>query len=167
MWTSLCLFWNVIKLVWLCASGKKKRKRKKNTCTFLFFSFEMRMYRAALAVKYLQGMLGCCIFVIQLAVRGRNQFCDELSTVTSPLTFQRYAAFPPCIYCNLFFFLLFQRWAVMCGQVMNCKWVDVPCHWSWPIGNHTPLIGCRALYVILSRITRRTRLSQMRLMLCM
>ena len=39
---------------------------------------------------------------------------------------------------------------------MNCKWVDVPCHWSCPIGNHTLLVCCRALCFILSRITCRT-----------
>lgn len=33
--------WNVIKLVWLHASGKKKQKKK----TFHFLSSQMKMYR--------------------------------------------------------------------------------------------------------------------------
>lgn len=91
--------------------------------TFLFFFFPHLKWKCieCFAEKYLEGTVGCWIFVIQLALCSRNEFWDELSVVVSPLTFQRYAAFEPWIYCNLFFFLL-----LMCGWVMNCKLASLP-----------------------------------------
>ena len=86
--------WNVIKLVWLLASEK------------IHSSFSHLKWKCieCFAEKYLEGTVGCWIFVIQLALCSWNEFWDELSIVVSPLTFQRYAAFEPWIYCNLFFF---------------------------------------------------------------
>lgn len=86
--------WNAIKLVWLLASEKN---------TFLFYSHLKWKCIECFAEKYLEGTVGCWIFVIQHALCSWNEFWDELSIVVSPLTFQRYAAFEPWIYCNLFF----------------------------------------------------------------
>lgn len=88
--------WNVIKF----ACGSKEKNVPSFNSFFSFISNE-NVWRIWVK-KYLRG---CWIFVIHAAVRGWNEFWDELSTAVSPLTFQRCAAFELWIYCNLFFFL--------------------------------------------------------------
>lgn len=84
--------WNVIKVVWLHASGLGWWGEY---IPFIFFFHHKWKCIAGFAEKYLEGRAGCWIFVIQLALWSWNEFWDELPIVVSPLTFQRYAAFEP------------------------------------------------------------------------